>query len=81
MIEVDSITIEDGTRFDDDFNIVDKILYHEPRGDGDRHYADIIFSHDVKIRYFDLKRIVYKTGITKRETTVVNSNTIYREVF
>lgn len=32
---------------------VDKIYYHEPLGDGDRHYVDVIFHNGDQIRAFN----------------------------
>lgn len=31
---------------------VEKMIYHEPQGEGDVHYVDIFFEHGLTERYF-----------------------------
>lgn len=37
----------------------DKIVYHEPRGEGDRHYADIYKPDGTVIRTFNLSSVTF----------------------
>ena len=40
---------------------VSEIKYHEPRGDGDRHYVDI-YEHGIVRRVFAIKELYWKAG-------------------
>jgi len=39
---------------------VERILYHEPQGDGDRHYIDVVFDNASRERFFNLDSIGFK---------------------
>lgn len=36
---------------------IDKIVYHQPRGEGDKHYVDVYFKDKV-VRYFRFDDII-----------------------
>lgn len=38
---------------------VDKIEYHEPKGEGDKHYCDV-YREDVVNRVFEPKEVIFK---------------------
>ena len=40
---------------------ITSIEYHEPLGDGDRHYVDIHYSDDVIVRYFNIDGVCWKS--------------------
>ena len=39
---------------------VKEIEYHQPAGEGDRHYCDVIFENGYERRIFNLNAITYK---------------------
>lgn len=40
---------------------ITSIEYHEPLGDGDRHYADIYYSDDTIVRHFNIDSVYWKS--------------------
>lgn len=41
---------------------ITSIEYHEPLGDGDRHYVDIHYSNDVIVRHFNIDSVGWKSA-------------------
>ena len=39
---------------------VKEILYHQPTGEGDRHYCDIFSDDGTQVRVFNLNKIIKK---------------------
>jgi hypothetical protein len=42
---------------------VEKMEYHEPRGEGDKHYVDAYYTDGTKIRFFIFDSIEFQQSI------------------
>lgn len=42
-----------------DINGVTKIFYHEPSGEGDKHYCDVEFLDKPSVRVFNINKVVF----------------------
>jgi hypothetical protein len=47
---------------DDD---IDNIKYHEPCGEGDKHFVDVCFKDGTEIRFFDVLSIQFESNEKK----------------
>ena len=62
--EIQSVRISDNLLFGTPLiqvgsNNVKTILYHEPKGEGDRHFIDVTTNDDATTRFFDILSIVF----------------------
>lgn len=62
--EIISVLFADNTIFNTPFIVlgnkgIDKILYHEPKGEGDKHFVDV-FSDNRRIRMFNMVSIEFE---------------------
>jgi hypothetical protein len=45
--------------YDVEYEGIDKIEYHSPMGEGDKHYCDVIYSNGKIKRVFNLNAVVF----------------------
>ena len=51
--EFESISVEQGN--------VEKMEYHNPAGEGDKHYVDVYFKNGISKRYFNLNELQFRS--------------------
>lgn len=56
-VEVTQVYFENGESYSITNNNIVKMTYHIPKGEGDRHYVDILLSDGNMKRFFDISGI------------------------
>lgn len=62
MVEVLGFN-KDKVRYLKGVNQIKVCMYREPKGDGDRHYIDVYYNDNTKVRYFNPDEILFAEGL------------------